>query len=468
MEPIRTLIIDDEKFVCEGCRLALKQNGHSVDVRMTGKEGVEALRAGDYEVILLDLRLPDMDGMEILRILTDQRPGECLIVITGYPSVKNAVEAMKLGAYDYLAKPFSDDELLLAVERAAEKRRLMQENRRLRNELLDRCRFSDIIGEDPKIVAIFEAIKKVAPTDTTVLLYGESGTGKEIFARAIHAHSGRSIRAFIPMDCSMLASGLLESELFGHVRGAFTGAVQDKPGIFEAAHDGTLFLDDVANLNLEIQAKLLRVLESGEYKPVGSSQIKRTNVRIITATNKDLREMVEKGSFREDLFYRLSVFPIFLPPLRERREDIPRLAYHFLRVFTRKTGKRIDGFTDDALKVLVNHDWPGNVRQLKNVIERLVIMVDQDVVDLLDLMDHIHLKQFLAGERVPENLEELNNVKKHLLRNTFGEIEKAFLIKALKESEGNITHAAARVGMQRSNFSALMRKHRLFPKEMDL
>ena len=197
-------------------------------------------------------------------------------------------------------------------------------------------------------------------------------------------------------------------------------------------------------------------------------QIKRTNVRIITATNKDLREMVEKGSFREDLFYRLSVFPIFLPPLRERREDIPRLAYHFLRVFTRKTGKRIDGFTDDALKVLVNHDWPGNVRQLKNVIERLVIMVDQDVVDLLDLMDHIHLKQFLAGERVPENLEELNNVKKHLLRNTFGEIEKAFLIKALKESEGNITHAAARVGMQRSNFSALMRKHRLFPKEMDL
>ena len=175
MEPIRTLIIDDEKFVCEGCRLALKQNGHSVDVRMTGKEGVEALRAGDYEVILLDLRLPDMDGMEILRILTDQRPGECLIVITGYPSVKNAVEAMKLGAYDYLAKPFSDDELLLAVERAAEKRRLMQENRRLRNELLDRCRFSDIIGEDPKIVAIFEAIKKVAPTDTTVLLYGESG-----------------------------------------------------------------------------------------------------------------------------------------------------------------------------------------------------------------------------------------------------------------------------------------------------
>ena len=330
MEPIRTLIIDDEKFVCEGCRLALKQNGHSVDVRMTGKEGVEALRAGDYEVILLDLRLPDMDGMEILRILTDQRPGECLIVITGYPSVKNAVEAMKLGAYDYLAKPFSDDELLLAVERAAEKRRLMQENRRLRNELLDRCRFSDIIGEDPKIVAIFEAIKKVAPTDTTVLLYGESGTGKEIFARAIHAHSGRSIRAFIPMDCSMLASGLLESELFGHVRGAFTGAVQDKPGIFEAAHDGTLFLDDVANLNLEIQAKLLRVLESGEYKPVGSSQIKRTNVRIITATNKDLREMVEKGSFREDLFYRLSVFPIFLPPLRERREDIPRLAYHFL------------------------------------------------------------------------------------------------------------------------------------------
>lgn len=467
MEPIRILIIDDETFVGEGCRLVLKQSGHSADVCLTGKEGLDALRAGNYEVILLDIRLPDMDGLEILRMLKEQRPGETIIVITGYPSVKNAVEAMKLGAFDYLAKPFSDDELLIAVERAAEKRRLMQENRQLRSELLDRFRFSDIVGENPKIVSIFEAIKKVAPTDTTVLLYGESGTGKEIFARAVHAHSGRAVRAFVPMDCSTLASGILESELFGHVRGAFTGAVQDKPGIFETANDGTLFLDDVANLNLEIQAKLLRVLESGEYKPVGSSQIKRTNARIITATNKDLQEMVKAGTFREDLFYRLNVFPIFLPPLRERREDIPRLVYHFLRVFTRKTGKRIDGFSDDALKVLVNHDWPGNVRQLKNVIERLVIMVDQGMVDLMDLMDHIHLKQFLAGERVPESLEELNSVKKHLLRDTFGEIEKAFLIKALKESEGNITHAAARVGMQRSNFSALMRKHRLFAKEVD-
>jgi DNA-binding NtrC family response regulator len=241
--------------------------------------------------------------------------------------------------------------------------------------------------------------------------------------------------------------------------------VQDKQGIFEAAQEGTLFLDDVANLNLEIQAKLLRVLESGEYKPVGSSQIKRTHVRIITATNKDLGEMVKNGSFREDLFYRLNVFPILLPPLRERRDDIPKLAYHFLRVFSRKTGKRIEGFTDDALRVLVNHDWPGNVRQLKNAIERLVIMVDQGIVDLLDLMDHIHLKQFLAGEKIPENLEELNSVKKHLLKDTFGEIEKAFLVKALKESDGNITHAAAKVGMQRSNFSTLMRKHRLFPKE---
>jgi DNA-binding NtrC family response regulator len=468
VEPIRTLIIDDEKFVCEGCRLALKRGGHSADVCLTGKEGLDVLRAGNFEVILLDIRLPDMDGLEILRTLKEQRPGESIIVITGYPDVKNAVEAMKLGAYDYLAKPFSDDELLIAVERAAEKRRLMLENRRLRNQLLDQCRLSDIIGEDPRILAIFEAVKKVAPTDTTVLLYGESGTGKEVFARAIHAHSGRAVRAFIPMDCSTLASGLLESELFGHVRGAFTGAVQDKPGIFEAANDGTLFLDDVANLNPEIQAKLLRVLESGEYKPVGSNQIKRTNVRIITATNRDLREMVKNGSFREDLFYRLGVFPIFLPPLRERREDIPRLAYHFLRLFSRKTGKKVDGFTDDALKVLVNHDWPGNVRQLKNVIERLVIMADQRIVDLLDLMDHIHLKQFLAGERVPENLEELNSVKRHLLKDTFGEIEKAFLIKALKESEGNITHAAARVGMQRSNFSALMRKHRLVTKEMNI
>lgn len=461
MEPIRILVIDDEPVICEGCRECLADRGHSVDTRMTGREGLEAILRGNFEVILLDIKLPDLDGMEILLTLKKEKPGETIIVMTGYSTVKSAVDAMKLGAVDYLAKPFSDDELLLSVERAAEKRRLILENLALRKELLDRFSFSNIVGEDPVILRIFEAIKKVGPTDSTVLLTGDSGTGKELFARAIHSHSNRSTKQFIPVDCSTLSPGLLESELFGHVKGAFTGAVQDKSGIFEVANEGTLFLDDVANLTPEMQAKLLRVLETKEYKPVGSTQFKKTNVRVIAATNKDLRGMVAEGSFREDLFYRLNVFPLILPPLRDRKDDIPRLAYHFLRIFCRKTGKRINGFTADALEELVNHDWPGNVRQLKNVVERLVIMADQSVLSLPDMMGSIHSRRPLAPEGVPATLAELKRVKKTLLKGTFAGIERAFLVQALRESKGNITLAASKVGMQRSNFSALMKKHRI-------
>ncbi len=470
MNSVKILIIDDEQVMCEGCRLALSEGGYSVvDFRMNGRAGLEAIREGEYELILLDMKLPDLDGMEILRTLRKEKRGVYVIVMTGYSTVKNAVEAMKSGAVDYIAKPFSDDELVLAVERAMEKKRLVEENLFLRRELVDRFGFSNIVGETPKILSIFDQIGKVAPTDSTVLIYGDSGTGKELFARAIHVHSERAARQFVAVDCSTLSPGLLESELFGHVKGAFTGAIQNKAGIFEVAHDGTLFLDDVANLNMEIQGKLLRVLEVHEYKPVGVSHFKKTNARIIAATNKDLKAMVDEGSFREDLFYRLNVFPLFLPPLRERKKDIPKLAYHFLRHFSRKTGKKIDGFSHDALEILVNHEWPGNVRQLKNVIERLVIMADRVILDSadrvildsLDLLEPPQMKLFLKGDSIPETLEDLKAVKKQLLEEHYGQIEKAFLIKALKACNGNITHAAQRVGMQRPNFSALMKKRHL-------
>jgi len=435
-----------------------------VDFRTDGKAGLEAIRQGEHDVVLLDMKLPDMDGMEILRTVRKEKPEVHVIVMTGYSTVPNAVEAMKLGAIDYLPKPFPDETLVLTVERAIERKRLVEENLFLRKELLDRFKFSNIIGENTKILEIFDQIKKVAPTDSTVLIYGESGTGKELFSRAIHAHSQRAARQFVAMDCSTLSPSLLESELFGHVKGAFTGATQDKAGIFEVAHDGTLFLDDVANLNTEIQGKLLRVLEVYEYKPVGASHFKKTNVRIIAATNKDLKAMADEGSFREDLFYRLNVFPILLPPLRDRKDDIPKLAYHFLRHFCRKTGKRIEGFSDDALEILVNHEWPGNVRQLKNVVERLVIMGDGDILDSLDLLEPIQMKGFLRGDSIPETLEELKAVKRQLLEENYRQLEKAFLLKALKVCNGNITHAADRVGMQRSNFSALMKKHQLSAK----
>ncbi|MCJ7595698.1 MAG: sigma-54 dependent transcriptional regulator [Desulfobacterales bacterium] len=461
MVPIKILVIDDERVICDGCRMAFSDTGHSLSTHMTGRAGLEAILNGDFDLVLLDMKLPDMDGMELLRAVHKEKPDVYVIVMTGYSTVQNAVEAMKLGAFDYLAKPFSEDELVLAVERAMEKKRLAEENLSLRKALLDRFGFDNIIGKNPKILRNFDQIRKVAPTDSTVLLYGESGTGKELFARAVHAHSRRAARQFVAVDCSTLAPGLLESELFGHVKGAFTGAIQHKTGIFEGASHGTLFLDDIASLSMEIQGKLLRVIEMQEFKPVGGSSIRKTDVRIIAATNKDLRALVDKGIFRDDLFYRLNVFPIVIPPLRERRDDIPQLAYHFLRHFCRQTGKTIQGFSDDAMEVLVNHEWPGNVRQLKNVIERLVIMADRGSLDLLYLLDHLQLRRPVGLNSIPETLDELRAYKRRLLEEDFGQTEKAFLIKALKACDGNITRAAEKVGMQRSNFSALMKKHHL-------
>jgi DNA-binding NtrC family response regulator len=461
MKPSKILIIDDEPLICKGCSLVLSGEDQTVHTCLTGREGLAAIHEGTYDLVVLDMKLPDMDGMDILKAFWKTKPGVYFIVMTGYSTVQNAIEAMKAGAFDYLTKPFTDDELLFAVTKVLEKKRMTEENLSLRKELLNRFSFDNIVGDDPNFLPIFEQIEKVAPTDSTVLLCGESGTGKELFAGAVYAHSQRANRQFIAVDCSTLSQSLLESELFGHVRGAFTGAIRDKEGIFEVANEGTLFMDDVTNLDLEIQGKLLRVIETGEYKPVGASHSKSADVRIIAATNRDLRTMVEEGTFREDLFYRLNVFPIFIPPLRERKGDIPKLAYHFLRRLCRKTGKRIEGFSDDALETLMNYEWPGNVRQLKNVIERLVIMADEPTLDMHFLSDQLHMKGYAKGDRIPETLDELNARKKHLVDEIFGHQQKAFLIKALKTSKGNIALAAVRVGMQRPNFYALMKKHRL-------
>ncbi|MEJ5349826.1 MAG: sigma-54 dependent transcriptional regulator [Desulfosoma sp.] len=461
MEKGRILIIEDEMRLGEGCRMVLSERGYEVRVCSTARCGQETLAAESFDVVLLDLRLPDGEGMEILQQAKKHNRRECFIVMTGYATVENAVKAMKLGAFDYLCKPFLEDQLVLSVERAIEKRKLVEENARLRKEIADRFSFANIIGEDPAMLKVFDQVARVAPTDTTVLICGEHGTGKELFARAIHAHSPRATRPFIAVDCSTLSSTLLESELFGHVKGAFTGAIQDKKGIFEAAHGGTLFLDDIANLSLETQGKLLRVLEVREYKPVGATVFKTTDTRVICATNRDLKAMTQEGTFREDLFYRLNVFPIVLPPLRERKDDIPRLAYHFLRLFCRKTGKKIDGFTEDALEALKEHPWPGNVRQLKNVVERLVIMADQPIVHVWDLMDHIHGAGRWGVESLPQTMDDLKKMKKRLLEETYARIEKAFLKKVLEESGGNISKAAQKIGMKRSNLSVLLKKHKI-------
>jgi DNA-binding NtrC family response regulator len=461
MDTGMVLVIDDEKAICEGCRLVLGDLGYTVRFGTTGQEGLNQLQKSEYDVLLLDIKLPDTDGMQILADVRQTHPQMPVVVMTGYASVQNAVTAMKRGAFDYLPKPFSEDELAHAVARAIENKRLKEENQALRRQLFDRFNFSNIIGENPKILKVFGQVRKVAPTDSTVLIHGSSGTGKEIFAKAIHAHSRRAARQFIAFDCSTIAASLMESELFGHVRGAFTGAVQDKAGIFEVAKGGTLFLDEVSNLSMEIQGKLLRVIESQEYKPVGAALARTTDMRVIAATNRDLESMVGEGRFREDLFYRLNVFPIFLPPLRERKDDIPRLAYHFLRSFCRQTGKRIEGFSNDALEMLVQHDWPGNVRQLKNVIEHLVIMADKAFLDIAFVSEQLQTRKSGEQNQVPDTLDELKAYKKHLLEARYGQAEKAFLIKALTVASGNVTLAAQHTGMQRSNFSALMKKHHI-------
>ena len=459
MDTGTVLVIDDEQTICHGCRLVLDDLGYAVKYGTTGQEGLRQLQQAEFDVLLLDIKLPDTDGMQILAGVRQSHPHMPVIVMTGYASVQNAVAAMKQGAFDYLPKPFSEDELAHAVARAIENKRLKEENLALRRQLFDRFNFSNIIGENPKILKVFEQLRKVAPTDSTVLIHGHSGTGKEIFAKAIHAHSQRAARQFIAFDCSTIAASLLESELFGHVKGAFTGAVQDKAGIFEVAKGGTLFLDELSNLSMEVQGKLLRVIEGQEYKPVGAAQAKTTDMRVIAATNQDLEKMVGEGGFREDLFYRLNVFPIYLPPLKERKDDIPRLAYHFLRSFCRQTGKRIEGFSNEALEMLVQHDWPGNVRQLKNVIEHLVIMADKSFLDIAFVSEQLQTRRSGVQMRVPGTLAELRAFKKHLIQVRFGQAEKAFLMKALKTAGGNITVAAENTGMQRSNFSALMKKH---------
>ena len=459
----RVLIVDDEINICEACLMILGEMGHQAAYCLTGGEGLDKLLKENWDIVLLDMKLPDMEGMEVIRRLRKDAPQVLVVVMTGYATVDNAVRAMKSGAFDYLAKPFAEDTLTRAVNKALSKAKLSRTNQTLRVDRPQKNEHFGIVGESPAIKKVFRQIEKVASTGCTILLYGESGTGKELMARAIHQAS-QVKGEFIPLDCSTIAQGLLESELFGHARGAFTGATHSQAGVLESVQDGTLFLDEVSNLSLDIQAKLLRVLETGEFKPVGLNRVKKFSARIIAATNRELSEMVRSGEFREDLYYRLNVFPLDIPPLRERKGDIPLLAYHFLRFFCDGVDKLIRGFTDEALDLLVNYDWPGNVRQLKNAVERLIIMIDEPTMDIGHLGQHLGLGVGQLGDSIPRSAEELMEAKKRILNQTFGAVQKAFVTRALAENQGNVSLAARSVGMQRSNFSALMKKQGIDPE----
>lgn len=461
----RILVVDDEMIVCESCRRILVEEGYEVECATSGKEAYEKMKANPSDIVLTDLKMPGIDGMEVLKAFRTDYPDTVIIMITGFSTVETAVEAMKLGAFDYIPKPFTPDEVSVVVKKALEKRDLMLENIYLRRELQEKYGFHNIVGKSKKMQEIYRIIVKVAMTDSTVLIYGQSGTGKELIARAIHFNSPRREKPFVPVDCAVLSENLLESELFGHIRGSFTGAVTTKPGLFEVADGGTVFLDEVGNISLAIQAKLLRVLQEREFTPVGGTKAKKVDIRLIAATNRELEKMIKEETFREDLYYRLNIVPISLPSLKERQEDIPLLGTHFLKKYAEEMGKTVQGFTSEAMKRLMRYPWPGNVRELENVIERSVVMIDEEMVNPEHLILPSQGEKEAMDVQIPMTSEELKEMKKHLRERAVEEIEKVFIVNALDRNHWNVTRAAEEVGMLRPNFQALMRKYNLRARE---
>jgi two-component system response regulator HydG len=372
--PPRILVAEDDTEMLSLVTEHLEEQGYLVVGALRGAEAVEKLRGGEFDLLLTDLRMPDVDGMEVLRAAKERQPDLPVVLITAFGTIETAIQAIRQGAYDYVTKPCAMAEISLLVRKALEDRRLREENRRLREEVAGRYRLHNLLGASPAMQAVFALIRQAAPGDANVLIAGESGTGKELVAKALHYNSLRSERPFVPINCAAVPAGILESELFGHVKGAFTGAVRARRGLFREAEGGTLFLDEIGDMAPELQAKLLRAIEDRAVRPVGSDEVVPVDMRIIAATNKDLAARIQERSFREDLFYRLAVIPIQLPPLRERREDIPLLAEHFLRRAADAAGKPVQGFTPEAMAALLRHPWPGNVRELENVIERAVIL----------------------------------------------------------------------------------------------
>jgi DNA-binding NtrC family response regulator len=428
-EAIDILIIDDEEVIRDSCTQILSAAGYKVRSAEDGSSGLSALQEALPDIVILDLKMPGMDGMEVLENIKSTFPGILVIVITGYATIESAVQAMKLGADDYLAKPFIPDVLRITVKKAVEKKSLFDENVLLKEQLLSRSEEEMIIGTSRAMQQIYKLVRKAAPADSTVLIYGESGTGKELIARAIHHHSLRKDKPFVAVDCGSLAEHLIESELFGHVKGSFTGAIATKYGRFELADGGTIFLDEIANVGPGVQAKLLRVVQEREIVKVGGSHPIKIDVRIITATNRDLEKEIKEGRFREDLFYRLNVLPIDLPPLRERKDDIPLLVSYFIKKYSHKRKKKILSIDDGAMKTLLDYDWPGNIRELENVIERAVVLTEHAVIAPSDLS---HWK-FGMNDSVEGSTPVMKSLK---------EVERAHILEVLKETKWHKNEAA--------------------------
>lgn len=456
----KVMVIDDDPVIRRGLKQILEGAGFEAEIFAGGHMAMEEIRQRPLDLVITDLKMPGMNGLEVLRIVNAVQPEVPIVLITGYSTVETAVEAMKNGAVDYIAKPFTPAELLEKVNQALEKKAVLYEDLCLRKELRDHQGFQNFIGQSQEMQKVYRRIIQVAPTESTVLITGESGTGKELVARAIHHNSQRRNCTFVAVDCTSLAENLLESELFGHVRGSFTGAIQTKTGLFKVADGGTLFLDEISNLSLTTQAKLLRVLQEREITPIGGTQAQPVNIRLVAATNRGLKEMVTSGLFREDLFFRLNIIPLDLPPLRERKGDLRLLIAHFLRTFCEETGKEVRGLAPDALDLLEGYSFPGNVRELENIIERAVVLAEGEFIQRedLELNTEAASENLLVCDYVPQRADELKERKRQIRERVVEPLERAFLIQALKRNGWNITKAADEVGMQRPNFHALLKK----------
>lgn len=460
------LVVDDEAVIREGLSRILEGSGYQVETAKSGIVAIPLLQKQEFDLIITDLKMPGMSGFEVLDTVKTLQPGVPVIMITGFATVETAVEAMRRGTVDYLVKPFAPDQILEKVKLALEQRKLAPEDLYLKNELECHQGFDLFVGQSPEMQKVYRRILQVAPTASTVLIYGESGTGKELAARAIHNNSSRRDRPFVAVDCTALAETLLESELFGHVRGAFTGAVQTKTGLFKVADGGTLFLDEVSNISLGTQAKLLRVLQERKVTPIGGTQPVPFDVHLVAASNKNLKTMVAEGTFREDLFFRLNIIPLELPPLRERKGDIPLLARHYLEKFVGEMGKDIRGISQEAMQFLERYPFPGNVRELVNCIERAVVLTQGEVVQQEDLelgnaaasgSDDAEGSDEFGGV-VPQNVEDLKEMKRQIRDKSVESVEKAFVINALKKTQGNISRAAEETGMLRPNFQTMLKR----------
>jgi len=459
MSDERILVVDDEMDLVTSCQRLLERKGYGVDIATSGEEALEVVRQGEPQVVLTDLKMPGLGGIELLKVLKEQYPEIQVLMMTAFSTIEDAVEAMRLGAADFVPKPFTPEHLAIVVKKAFDECSLRRENRSLRNQLTRQFSFENIIGKSLAMVQIFEAIRKIADSNIGVLISGASGTGKELIAQSIHVNSKRHGKPFVPINCGALPENLVESEIFGYERGAFTGASRPKPGLLEEAHDGTFFMDEIGELPHVLQVKFLRVLEHGRFRRLGSNQEREVDFRLICATNQNLEQQVEEGEFREDLYYRINTFPIHLPPLKQRRDDIPLLADHYLRFFAHKNEREVAAISREAMDLLIGHEWRGNVRELQNVIERALILSGGGEIQPHDLPQGVGRASVSDSEPQVEYYLDLpfKQAKERLIE----DFERRYIVDVLRNFAGNISRSAEHSGIDRRSLHRLLAKYHI-------